>query len=126
MMLRLRPRAISPTRTTILPVPISTAPMIRLLLEVTFAFPLLRRWKGEIFGRQFRQLVGRVAHLHRNLAIEGQIYGEQRGFRHHPHGIDYIIKLRDLAPEVALPAENDFGNILRLHDDFVARFEPVE
>src|SRR5882757_1642994 len=73
MMLRLRPRAISPTSTAILPVPISTAPMILLLLEITFCLPLCCWLKGKIGLAHFRQLGGRVLQLHRHLALHGEV-----------------------------------------------------
>src|SRR6185436_14210758 len=95
MMLRLRPRAISPTRTATLPVPISTAPIILLLLEITFGFTL-GRLNGK-FGTDRRgQLIRGTGQLDRNLALEREVDGLQVGLGQHLRGIDHVIELGHL------------------------------
>src|SRR5882672_1167663 len=105
MMFRLRPRAISPTSTAIFPVPISTAPMILLLLEITFNVSL-RWWNGETGRRHFREFVRRVEQLHRHLPFEGQVDGLQGGIGEGAHPVDHEIELGNLPEEVAFAAED--------------------
>src|SRR5438105_797446 len=77
MMLRLRPCETSPTSTATLPVPISTAAMRRLLLEITFGFALSGR-EGKTGRRGPREIGGRVLEPHRHLVAEGEVDGLHR------------------------------------------------
>src|SRR5258708_16724914 len=123
MMFKLRPRAISPTSTAIFPVPISTAPTMRLLLEITLAFPL----RGLDLKRGLRrhgQLVRRVLEPHRHLAVEREVDGLERRVRQPARRVDDVVQPGDLLEEIILPAENDLRDVLRAHDDLVVRGQP--
>src|SRR6187401_790635 len=114
MILRLRPRAISPTSTTTLLVPISTAPMILLLLEITFVFSLRKLGKGKLGAERISQFVGRPREAHRNLAFVGQVHRLQVRLGQHVRCVDHVIELGDLLEEVAATAEDNFLDVLCL------------
>src|SRR3954470_4902345 len=103
MMFKLRPRAISPTSTAILPVPISTAPTILLLLEITFFLPGVSWLNGEIAqrSRALHGLLRHVAEENGHLVVEGEVDRLERRLGHHARRVlDHKVELGDLLEEI--------------------------
>src|SRR5512141_2037421 len=103
MMLRLRPRAISPTSTAIFPVPISTAAIILLLLEITFPLALRSWLDGESRRGRAREPARRAGQLHGHLPLEREVDGPEPRLRQQQRPVDDIVELGDLFEIIPLP-----------------------